>query len=131
MRLGRVSIIVRDYDEAIDWYRAKLGFQLLEDTPLTSQKRWVVMAPPSGPEERAGAEILLAKAANDAQAAFTGDQTGGRVFLFLYTNNFAHDYRRMREAGVAFVEEPRIEPYGQVVVFTDLYGNKWDFIEPR
>lgn len=129
MRLGMVTIVVREYDEAIAWYRDKLGFKLIEDTMLSAEKRWVVMSPDSGDSQEGGARLLLAKAVTENQASHIGDQAGGRVFLFLYTKRFFHDYARMKEAGVEFVEEPRSESYGNVVVFRDLYGNKWDFIE--
>lgn len=125
--LAAVSLVVHDYDEAIAFYTRKLSFTIVEDTPMSETKRWVVIAPPG----TTGCNILLAKAANDAQKAAVGNQTGGRVFLFLHTDNFARDYARMQEAGVEFIESPRQEAYGTVVVFKDLYGNKWDMIEPR
>lgn len=125
--LAAVSLVVHDYDEAIAFYTRKLSFTIVEDTPMSETKRWVVIAPPG----TTGCHILLAKAANDAQKAAVGNQTGGRVFLFLHTDNFARDYARMQEAGVEFIESPRQEAYGTVVVFKDLYGNKWDMIEPR
>lgn len=125
--LAAVSLVVHDYDEAIAFYTRKLSFTIVEDTPMSETKRWVVIAPPG----TTGCNILLAKAANDAQKAAVGNQTGGRVFLFLHTDNFARDYTRMQEAGVEFIESPRQEAYGTVVVFKDLYGNKWDMIEPR
>ena len=121
-----VTINVDDYDTAIDYYVGKLGFTLREDTRLDAAKRWVVVAPSSG-----GAALLLAEATTDAQKDRIGDQTGGRVGFFLYTDDFARDHARMLAAGVAFVEAPRHEPYGTVAVFTDLYGNRWDFIERR
>jgi catechol 2,3-dioxygenase-like lactoylglutathione lyase family enzyme len=117
--------VVRDYDEAIDWYRDRLGLTLLEDAPREGGKRWVVMG------GAGGAALLLARAANERQNARIGDQTGGRVFLFLHTDDFRRDHRRMQEAGVEFVEMPREEPYGTVAVFTDLYGNRWDLVQPR
>jgi catechol 2,3-dioxygenase-like lactoylglutathione lyase family enzyme len=121
-----VSLVVRDYDEAIAFYTRTLGFVLLEDTPREPGKRWVMIAPPGSPECR----LLLAKAKNEAEAKCIGQQTGGRVFLFLHTDDFWRDYRRMQAGGVKFCEEPREEAYGTVVVFEDLYGNKWDFIQP-
>lgn len=124
-QLARVAILVRDYDEAIAYYTKLLGFTLLEDSPRGPGKRWVVVAPPGSRE----AALLLARAATDAQRAAIGNQTGGRVFLFLHTDDFARDYAAYRERGVRFVEEPRDEEYGRVVVFEDLYGNKWDLIE--
>lgn len=123
--LARVAILVRDYDEAIAYYTMVLGFTLLEDSPRGPAKRWVVVAPPGSRE----AGLLLARAATDAQGAAVGNQSGGRVFLFLHTDDFARDYAAYRARGVRFVEEPRDEEYGRVVVFEDLYGNKWDLIE--
>ena len=124
-KLAQIAIVVNDYDEAIDYYTKKLGFVLVEDTRLNDVKRWVVVAP-KGTD---GCRLLLAKAANEKQQSRVGDQTGGRVFLFLHTDNFSGDYERMKKAGVEFTEEPRHEEYGWVVVFKDLYGNKWDMIE--
>ncbi|WP_405581579.1 VOC family protein [Streptomyces sp. NBC_01190] len=124
--LGLVAVVVRDYDEAIAYYRTALGFELREDTPRGDGTRWVVVAPP-GARETA---LLLARASTPAQADRIGDQTGGRVGLFLNTDDFDRDYKRMVAAGVVFDEEPRYEPYGAVVVFRDLYGNRWDLIEP-
>lgn len=123
--LARVAILVTDYDEAIAYYTEVLGFTLLEDSPRGSAKRWVVVAPPGSRE----AALLLARAATDVQRAAVGNQSGGRVFLFLHTDDFARDYADYRQRGVRFVEEPRDEEYGRVVVFEDLYGNKWDLIE--
>jgi len=125
--IALVTLVVSDYDEAIAFYVDALGFELREDMALDAGKRWVVVAPPGAPETG----ILLAQAADDAQAARVGDQTGGRVALFLNTDDFSRDYERMRAAGVRFNEEPRTEAYGTVVVFFDLYGNQWDLIEPR
>ena len=125
--LAGISLVVNDYDEAIDFYTRKLSFTLLEDTRMSDTKRWVVIAPPGS----TGCTLLLAKAANDAQKAAVGNQTGGRVFLFLHTNNFDRDYNQMQEAGIEFIESPRQEAYGKVVVFADLYGNRWDLIEPK
>ncbi|MCD9142875.1 VOC family protein [Streptomyces albireticuli] len=125
--LGLVAIVVRDYDEAVDFYVNVLGFTLVEDTRIDERKRWVVVSPPGARE----AGLLLARAANPAQEARIGNQTGGRVGLFLNTDDFARDHARMRAAGVVFEGEPRREPYGTVAVFQDLYGNRWDLIEPR
>jgi catechol 2,3-dioxygenase-like lactoylglutathione lyase family enzyme len=122
--LARVALVVRDYDEAVAYFTDSLGFDLVEDTPLGNGKRWVVVAP-RGP---GGASLLLAKAANPRQLDRVGDQTGGRVFLFLRTDQFDRDYAAMRAKGVKFVEEPRTEAYGKVVVFEDLYGNRWDLV---
>ena len=124
-QIVQLALVVKDYDEAIAFYTQKLGFKLLEDTALNEHKRWVRVAPPGASETA----LLLAKAAKPEQVAAIGQQTGGRVFLFLKTNQFWEDYNRMKEAGVHFHETPRSEPYGNVVVFEDLYGNKWDLIE--
>lgn len=124
--LGLVTIVVADYDEAIAFYVDALGFELREDTRLPAEKRWVVVAPP-GARETA---VLLAKAATAGQDARVGDQTGGRVGWFLRTETFDADHERLRAAGVVFEEAPRDEPYGRVAVFRDLYGNRWDLIEP-
>lgn len=124
-RLSLTALLVRDYDEAIDFYVRKAGFELVEDTDQGGGKRWVVVSPGAG----SGA-LLLAKASDPAQAACVGDQAGGRVFLFLQTDDFARDHGRMAAAGVRFLEDPRREPYGTVAVFEDLYGNRWDLIEP-
>jgi catechol 2,3-dioxygenase-like lactoylglutathione lyase family enzyme len=123
--LAHVAIVVRDYDEAIAWYTHALGFELREDSPRGPGKRWVVVAPRGG----TGCSLLLARAANDAQASRIGNQTGGRVFLFLHTDDFRRDHAAMLAAGVHFIEEPRSESYGLVAVFEDLYGNRWDLIE--
>ena len=123
--IGRVALVVSDYDEAIAFYSGALGFDLIEDTDLGSGKRWVLVRPPG----EGGTCLLLARAANPEQAARVGDQTGGRVFLFLHTDDFWRDYKLMQAGGVRFLEEPRQEPYGTVVVFEDLYGNKWDLLE--
>ena len=124
--IAHIALVVKDYDEAIAFYTQKLNFRLLEDTQLTPEKRWVRVAPP-GAEECC---LLLARAANDKQAHSIGNQTGGRVFLFLYTDDFWRDYHQMVERGIQFVREPSVEPHGTVAVFADLYGNLWDFIEP-
>lgn len=126
MRLALVAYLVRDYDEAIGWFTGKLGFTLVEDAPLSPKKRWVVVAPPA-----AGTGLLLAKADGPAQAAAVGAQTAGRVFLFLHTDDFIRDHAAMAAKGVRFLESPRNESYGTVAVFEDLYGTKWDLIEPR
>jgi len=125
--LAAVSLVVRDYDEAIAFYTQQLSFTLVEDTELSESKRWVVIAPPGS----SGCKLLLAKASNEAQLQAVGNQTGGRVFLFLHTDNFERDYTNMKNAGISFIEAPRKEPYGTVVVFEDLYGNRWDLIEPK
>jgi catechol 2,3-dioxygenase-like lactoylglutathione lyase family enzyme len=124
--LGLVSVLVRDYDEAIAFYTNVLGFHLIEDTTLDENKRWVVVAPPGARETG----VLLARASTPMQARRIGDQTGGRVFLFLYTDDLPRDYQRLRAAGVRFTEQPRQESYGDVVVFEDLFGNRWDLIRP-
>ena len=124
--LGLVTLVVRDYDEAVDFYVRAVGFELREDTPLGDGKRWVVVAPPGSRETG----VLLALAEGPAQEARVGDQTGGRVGLFLNTDDFARDHARMVAAGVSFDEPPRQEPYGTVAVFRDLYGNAWDLIQP-
>jgi catechol 2,3-dioxygenase-like lactoylglutathione lyase family enzyme len=125
-RIGSVTLVVRDYDEAIRFYVGALGFSLVEDTDLGDGKRWVLVAPVDGETT-----LLLAEASGADQLARVGDQTGGRVALFLETDDFARDHARMRTAGVRFLEEPRHEAYGTVAVFEDLYGNRWDLIEPR
>lgn len=126
--LGLVSLVVRDYDEAIAYYVGTLAFTLIEDRFVPEQqKRWVVVAPPGATESR----LLLARASNDQQSERIGNQTGGRVFLFLYTDDFERDYRSYKAKGVRFVREPKHEPYGTVAVFEDLYGNLWDLLEPR
>ena len=123
--IGALALVVRDYDEAIAFYRDRLGFTLVEDTPLGPDKRWVRLAPPGSTETR----LLLAKAATPEQAARIGDQTGGRVFLFLETDDFQRDYAHMRAQGVRFREAPRREAYGTVAVFEDLYGTLWDLLQ--
>ncbi|MFB7500323.1 VOC family protein [Streptomyces sp. NPDC056161] len=125
--LALVTLVVDDYDEAIGFYTRALGFRLVEDTARPDGGRWVVVAP--GPD-RAGTGLLLARAADAGQRARIGDQTGGRVGFFLHTDDFARDHARMRAAGVTFLEEPRHEPYGTVAVFQDLYGNRWDLLQP-
>ncbi len=125
--IAHVTYLVRDYDEAIAFFTQALSFTLVEDTPLENGNRWVLVSPP----DLNGTSMLLAKAATPEQEKAIGNQTGGRVFLFLQTDNFTRDYGRMTEKGVRFKERPREEPYGTVAVFEDLYGNKWDLIEPR
>ena len=126
--LGLIAIVVREYDEAIAFYKDVLGFELIEDTFIPEQdKRWVVVAPKGARETH----ILLARAVGDEQASRVGNQTGGRVFLFLHTDDFWRDYHAFQAHGVQFVREPKEERYGTVAVFRDLYGNLWDLIEPR
>lgn len=125
-RLASIAILVREYDEAIEFFTQALGFQLLEDTPMSPEKRWVIVSPGSG-----GADLLLARAANAEQLLAVGNQAGGRVFLFLRTDDFWRDYERMKTLGVRFAEKPREEEYGTVAVFFDLYGNKWDLVQGR
>ena len=125
--IGYVALVVRDYDEAIDYYTKALGFEVVEDTALTDAKRWVLLRPPGSVETR----LLLAKASTPEQMARVGDQTGGRVFLFLHTDDFHRDYREMTARGVKFCEAPREESYGTVAVFEDLYGNRWDLLQLR
>ncbi|WP_374525258.1 VOC family protein [Sphingopyxis sp.] len=128
--LAHVALVVRDYDEAIDFYVGTLGFTLVADDYVPAQdKRWVLVAPPGHPP--GGATILLARAANAEQAEFIGNQSGGRVFLFLATDDFHRDYRRLLDKGVRIEREPMEADYGTVAVFLDLYGNKWDLIEFR
>lgn len=121
--LGMITIVIDEYDAAIDHYINDLGFTLLEDTELSPEKRWVVIAPSS-----TGAQILLAKASNEQQQAAIGNSTGGRVGFFLYTDNFTETYESYLAQGIEFTERPRNEIFGQVVVFKDKYGNKWDLI---
>jgi len=124
-QIGNVALLVENYDDAIDFYTRKLGFELVEDTDLGEGKRWVQVAPPNSN----GTNLLLAQASTNEQSKAVGNQTGGRVFLFLQTNDFARDYERMKANGVVFEEQPRVEEYGTVVVFRDLYGNKWDLLQ--
>jgi len=124
--IAHIALVVADYDEAIRFYTEKLGFRLEEDTILSDTKRWVIVSPPGS----AGCQLLLAKAANEEQQSRVGNQTGGRVFLFLYTDDFWRDYNDMVSKGISFVREPAKEPYGTVAVFADLYGNLWDLIQP-
>lgn len=123
--LGSVALLVRDYDEAIAFFTGRLGFDLVEDTPAGGEKRWVRVAPP-GSRETA---LLLARAATPEQRAQVGRQSGGRVFLFLHTDDFRRDHARLLAAGVEFEEAPREEAYGTVAVFRDLYGNRWDLLQ--
>lgn len=124
--IAHIALVVDDYDEAIEFYTQKLKFALIEDTPLSAEKRWVIISPPGAIE----CSLLLAKATNDQQKASVGKQTGGRVFLFLFTDDFWRDYNHMVEQGINFVRTAEETEYGKVAVFEDLYGNKWDFIEP-
>ena len=125
--LGSISLLVRDYDEAKAWYAGALGFDVVEDTPQGEGRRWLLLAPPGARETR----LLLARAATPEQAARIGDQAGGRVFLFLHTDDFERDYAALRSRGVRFLEAPRHEAYGTVAVFEDLYGNRWDLLQLR
>lgn len=122
-----VSLLVPTYEDGLRFYVDVLGFDLVEDTPLGADKRWVLVAPPGG----GGTRLLLAQASGDAQRSSIGHQAGGRVFLFLHTDDFWRDYRRYRAAGVVFTEEPRQEPYGTVAVFRDAFGNLWDLLQPK
>lgn len=124
-RISNIALVVESYDDAIEFYTKKLNFQLIEDSDLGGGKRWVQISPPNA----AGTNILLAKASNDVQQQSIGNQAGGRVFLFLETNDFWRDYQHMKNQGVVFTEEPRTEEYGTVVVFKDLYGTKWDLLQ--
>ena len=126
-RIAQIALVVKDYDDALAFYTQKLNFTLIEDTRLSDTKRWVVIAPPGSD----GCRLLLAKAANERQLACVGSQTGGRVFLFLYTDDFQRDFKNMTSKGVNFVRPPSKEEYGTVAVFEDLYGNLWDLIQPR
>ena len=126
--LAHIALVVRDYDEAIAFYVGTLGFTLVADDYQPAQdKRWVLVAPPGAPP--GATTIMLARASTPEQAAFIGDQAGGRVFLFLQTDDFWRDYRAMREKGVHFVRDPAEQPYGTVAVFEDLYGNRWDLVQ--
>jgi len=125
--LAHIALVVKDYDEAIEFYTKKLGFTLIEDTKLSEEKRWVMVKPPGTGES----SLLLAKAANEKQIASIGNQTGGRVFLFLFTDDFWRDYKMYTERGIKFIRPPKEEEYGIVSVFEDLYGNLWDLIQPN
>lgn len=122
--IGALTFLVRDYDEAIAYFTESLDFVLIEDTPLDADKRWVLVAPPGG-----GVRLLLAKARGEQQTGRVGDQTGGRVFLFLNTDDFMRDHARLQAKGVRFLEAPRNEPYGWVAVFEDIWGNQWDLLQ--
>lgn len=126
LSLAVVALVVTDYDEAIHFFTQRLGFALVEDAPVAPGKRWVTVRPAGG-----GTALLLARPATPEQMARVGDQTGGRVFLFLQTDDFWRDYAAFRDRGVRFAEEPREEPYGTIAVFLDLYGNRWDLVQPR
>lgn len=126
LRLAAVSCLVRDYDEAIAWFTQVLGFDLIEDKPIVEGKRWVRVAPPGG-----GPALLLARAQGEAQRDTIGRAAGGRVAFFLHTDDFAATHARLTVKGVRFCEAPRVEAYGIVAVFEDLYGNRWDLIEPK
>ena len=126
-KIANVTIVVKDYDEAIQFYTQKLGFELLQDAQLDADKRWVLVAPPHSK----GSALLLAKAVNERQAKSIGNQTGGRVSFFLHTDDFWRDYNNMTTKGVVFKEKPREEVYGTVTVFEDLYGNLWDLLESK
>ena len=133
--IGNIALVVKDYDEAIEFYTQKLNFELVEDTDLGDSKRWVLISPPnsngasSNETNPSRTNLLLAKATTPEQISAIGNQTGGRVFLFLHTNDFWRDYNLMFSKGVTFNEEPRVEPYGTVVVFEDLYGTQWDLLQ--
>lgn len=126
-QIAHVALVVRDYDEAIDFYTQKLEFTVLEDTKISEKKRWVMVAPPGAK----GCSLLLAKASGEEQSKHIGNQTGGRVFLFLFTDDFWRDYNRMIDRNINFVRPPTDYDYGRVAVFEDLYGNLWDLIEPN
>jgi len=126
-RIAHITLVVDDYDEAIKFYTEKLNFILVEDTILSETKRWVLIAPTGSSQ----CCLLLAKGVNDEQKSRIGNQTGGRVFLFLYTDDFRRDYKNMQEKGILFVRNPVVEKWGTVAVFEDLYGNLWDLIEPE
>ena len=122
--IALISLVVKDYDEAIAFYTQKLGFLLTEDTRLTEEKRWVTVSPPNSE-----CQLLLAKSASDTQKNAVGNQTGGRVFLFLHTSDFWEDYQKLLDQGITFIRPPKEEPYGTVAVFQDLYGNLWDLVQ--
>ncbi len=123
-RLMHIALVVADYDEAINWYTQKLAFKLIEDTTLSEVKRWVLIQPPG----QGSCQLLLAKAATEEQKTRVGNQTGGRVFLFLHTDDFERDHENLRQQAITIVRGPSVEEYGQVLVFEDLYGNLWDLI---
>jgi catechol 2,3-dioxygenase-like lactoylglutathione lyase family enzyme len=126
MRLFQIALVIDDYDRAIAHYTRDLGFTLIEDTPLSSEKRWVVVDPGG----KGSCRLLLAKAKNEEQASRIGNQTGGRVFLFVHTDDLDRDHQRLLRQGITIVREPTVEEYGKVLVFRDAYGNLWDLIEP-
>ncbi len=126
LRISKVTLVVRDYAEAISYFVGALGFKLVENTDMGGGKRWVVVSPGEG-----SAEILLAKGVGEVQTARVGDQTGGRVALFLDSDDFDRDHAAFLSRGVKFLEPPRVEAYGKVAVFEDIYGNKWDLVEPK
>jgi catechol 2,3-dioxygenase-like lactoylglutathione lyase family enzyme len=126
-RIAHIALIVDDYDKAIDFYTQKLDFQLLEDTHLGDEKRWVMVAPQGAKE----CSLILAKASNEHQFAFVGNQAGDRVFLFLFTDDFWRDYEKLKSREIKFIRPPQAFTYGTVAVFEDLYGNRWDLIEPN
>ena len=126
-KIAYITLVIRNYDEAIDFYIKKLHFNLIEDTKLAEEKRWVLVAP----KGKNSINLLLAEAVNDEQKSRIGNQTGGRVFLFLYTDDFERDYLNLKEHNIEIVREPKEEPYGTVAVFKDLYGNLWDLIQPK
>lgn len=125
--LAKIALVVQDYDEAIEFYTQKLHFDLLEDTSMSETKRWVVVAPKGSNE----CSLLLAKSSNEEQSNRIGNQTGGRVFLFLHTDDFDRDYQNLIHHNIQIIREPSVEPYGKVAVFADLYGNLWDLVEPK
>lgn len=125
-KIAHIALVVDNYDDAIRFYTEKLHFTLIEDTPLGDGKRWVLVAPPGS----TGSNLLLAQAAGEEQRSRVGNQTGGRVFLFLYTDNFERDFQNLLEKGVTIVRQPVQQAYGTVAVFADLYGNMWDLIQP-
>ena len=124
--IGHITLLVHDYDEAIAFYCHKLQFHIVEDKPMSETKRWVLLAPPGS----TGTSILLTKAVTDEQRALVGKQAAGKVFLFLFTDNLAADYKNLLKHGVGIVEEPEVKPHGRVLIFSDLYGNRFDLIEP-
>jgi catechol 2,3-dioxygenase-like lactoylglutathione lyase family enzyme len=125
-QIVHITLLVKEYDEAIKFYTEKLNFNLVENSVLSGTKRWILVSPPGSD----GCCLLLSKASTEEQVKFIGNQTGGRVFLFLYTDNFKKDYQNLIDQGIKIVREPKSEPYGTVAVFSDLYGNLWDLIEP-
>jgi catechol 2,3-dioxygenase-like lactoylglutathione lyase family enzyme len=126
-QIAQIALVVKDYDEAIAFYCKKLHFTLVEDTRLSETKRWVLVSPPGS----SGTKLLLAQAANEEQLSRVGNQTGGRVFLFLYTDDFDRDFKHLQDNDIRIIRGPVEEPYGKVAVFADLYGNLWDLIQPK